>query len=237
MLELRFVEIVGSKESVQPINKFPVTIGKSMSFPPPPPYHIYARIDNQALSNFHCLIEHEIDSNTWAVTDGTRGKASTNGVWFRPMGASEMERVNYCVMGGLGDQVYLISTKDGRQVYLEVHDPAVQPSLDPASDTATLEPEIVKVREEIQSGFKQLYAANDRRDVKLENLESALKSAEHGGMLLIGAARYWKELLIGTIVVGAIATTIGTFAFTWLYYERAFDLILPPKVETRNRIR
>lgn len=231
MLDLRLVEKVNTEGSVQSVDRFPATIGKSKNSPPPPPYHMHTRIDNAALSNFHCSIEHSISQNTWTVTDGNPEKTSTNGIWFKPRTATEMERVSSCVMKSNGDRVYLLSTKDNREVFLEVFNPILDP-IDPSQTTKSLDPALVRVREEIEIGFKKLCDAGDRRDAKLDKFESALATAESGGEFLIQVSRHWKELIIGTMVMAVIIVTFGSFVFTWLYLDR----ILPEKTIKNSNI-
>lgn len=236
MLDLRFVEKVGSESSTQPIDKFPCTIGRSKDAPTPPPYHLHSLISNGSLSEFHCTIEHDIALNNWTVTDGISGDPSTNGIWFRPREASEMERVESCVLQRLGDRVYLLSTYDGRLAYVEVFDPAKQP-IDIARTTMDLDPALIRVREEMHSEFAKLHDAGQKRDAKLEKVSAAIETAESAGKLLIAVYNHRKELIVGAIVLAIIGSVLGPLFLMFLYSYRSIesgDRVLPEKIEQRN---
>ena len=233
MLDLRFVEKNGDKESIQPIDKFPCTIGKTRKVPQPPPYHLHSLITNGSLSNFHCTIQHNVLTNIWTISDGIPGDPSTNGLWFRPRDASEIDRVETCVLQRLGDRAYLLSTNDGRSAYIEVFDPAKHP-IDIAKTTMDLDPALIRVREEMHSEFAKLHDAGQKRDAKLEKVSAAIETAESAGKLLVGVYNHRKELLIGAIVLAIISSVLGPLFLMFLYRERVIDRILPEKIEQRN---
>lgn len=248
MLDLRLVERVNAEESVQSIDKFPATIGKSKNSPLPPPYHMHTRIDNAALSNFHCSIEHSISLNTWTVTDGNPEKTSTNGIWFKPKTATEMERVSSCVMQNNGDRVYLLSTKDNREVFLEVFNPILDP-IDPSQSTKSLDPALVEIKAtaiDAQDMAVEAKAMAQKNLVAIGEIDANIDQRVRQALTVLKILGMdWRIFTIGTLVFGFIGLVgIGLTVFhsnrTNIYDDfikyknekksNEFDRTLPPRM-------
>lgn len=227
MLDLRLVERLNIEGSVQPIDKFPATIGKSKTSLPPPPYHVSIIIDNAALSKFHCSIEHSISLNYWTITDGYLGKKSTNGIWFKPQTATEMERVSSCVLQNNGDRVYLLSTKDGREVFLEVFNSTLD-HIASDKDTKSLDPSVVKLKEHVQS--LDVRAAENKAKIEtLEDTVEIFKKAEGLIKVLNYAGSNPVQSFVGLLVLGACGITFIVGATMYVKGPDIVDAVLQSK--------
>lgn len=182
MLDLRFVERTGTKQSIQPIDKFPATIGRSRTEKQPPPYHVFTSIEYAAISGVHCSIEFDIASNTWQVIDGIDGQPSRNGIFFKSRSGNDLERVDRAKLQYEGDRVYLLSLQTGEEAYVEVFNPTTAPK---ERGTQDVDPALVKIEEfdrRITEKLEESYQRGRVRDARLDQLESYAESA--GGILI-----------------------------------------------------
>jgi hypothetical protein len=205
MLDLRFVERTGTKQSIQPIDKFPATIGRSRAEKQPPPYHIFTTIEYAAISGVHCSIEFDIKSNTWDVIDGIDGTPSRNGIFFKSRSDNNIEKVDRITLQREGDRVYLLNLQTGEEAYVEVFNPSATST---SRGTQDVDPALVRIEEvdrKIEEKLEESYQRGRVRDARLDNIESAIESA--GGILIkldtnrVAAIRGGRVFLILTILL------------------------------------
>ena len=133
--ELRLIEQIGTQRVSTAIESFPAVVGHKGSIRP--------LILNGQISNYHCTIEWNWVRQEYQVKDGMDGKPSTNHIYYSDGG--ELDQRDIATLRTLSDRVYLMSTLDGKQGYLELFDPKKQVGGDDRS-TLDLDPDLVEFK-------------------------------------------------------------------------------------------
>ena len=155
VLELRFIECIGTQRVSTTIDKFPAIVGHKGTVIP--------LILNGQLSSYHCEINWNWVKQEYQVQDGMNGKPSTNHIYYSDGG--ELVEVDRAVLKTLTDRVYLMRTMDGKEGYLELFDPNKEVGGDGRS-TLSLDPQLVE--------FKAI--AIDAKAKAIEGLDAAIET-------------------------------------------------------------
>lgn len=163
VLELRFVERIGTKVVSTTISEFPAVVGHLGTVQP--------LILNGQISNYHCGIDWNWVRQEYQVQDGMDGRPSTNHIYSSTDGG-ELVLCDRAVLKTLKDRLYLLRTIEGKEGYLELFDPKKQTSGDDRS-TLDLAPELVELRATaIEAKSSAGEAKSDAIDAKGIALES-----------------------------------------------------------------
>lgn len=171
VLEIRFVERIGTKVVSTTISEFPAVVGHQGSIQP--------LILNGQISNYHCGIDWNWVRQEYQVQDGMDGRPSTNHIYFSTDGG-ELVQCDRAVLKTLKDRLYLLRTIEEVEGYLELFDPKKQTGGDERS-TLDLDPRLVELRAtaiEAKSSAKEAKSdAIDAKDIALESKAIAEKNS------------------------------------------------------------
>ena len=154
VLELRFIECIGTQRVSTTIDKFPAIVGHRGTVIP--------IILNGQISTYHCEINWNWVKQEYQVQDGMNGKPSTNHIYYSDGG--ELEQCDRAVLKTLTDRVYLMRTLEGKEGYLELFDPKKEVAGDGRS-TLSLDPQLVELR----------VIAIDAKAKAIEGLDAAIE--------------------------------------------------------------
>lgn len=199
--ELRFTEQIGTQRVFTAIDKFPAIVGHKGTIKP--------LILNGQISNYHCTIEWNWVKQEYKVQDGMDGKPSTNHIYSSDGG--ELVLCDIAILRVPNDRVYLISTNDGKEGYLELFDPSKEVGGDGRS-TLSLDPQLVELRViaidakakaiDAQDAAIEIKAIAQKNSAAIGDLEVLLDPRVRQAIAVLQAfGEHPRVFLLGAVVV------------------------------------